>query len=465
MNYNTIDFAYHYKGQRTFLPRSWVLLSSFLIALFIGYFSLSYFDKQDTNVVPLNSDTIISGIQRVTLATLSSQHPVLESFKRLQSTADNKAAGQPVTVQPGDNLSLIFARLHLNSNDLQAIMSLGSKTKPLLNLYPGQELYFYIDKERRLNKLVYQINQLDTLAVSREPTGYQATITRKPTQTRTVFASGIIRNSLFGSALKAGLDSRVILELAEIFAWDIDFALDIQPNDAFNILYEEEWVGDKKLRSGNILAAEFINNGKKFQAVRYVAKDGSADYYTPDGMSMRKAFLRTPVNFRRISSHFNLSRKHPILHRLRAHKGVDYAAARGTPIHAAGNGKITYLGKQRGYGNVIEIQHGEAYTTLYAHMDRFAQRLRKGNRVKQGDIIGYVGSTGLATGPHLHYEFRIAGVHKNPLTVSLPRALPIAAADKSQFIAHADQLIKQLDNYRRTTLVQKELPPTKRKGA
>jgi len=467
MNYNTIDFAYNYKRphkpQRFLISKPAVLLSSFFAALSIGYASLFIVDnnQEDINAIPLSSDTLLTGVQQATFATMSSAHPILNHLEPTAAIAKiavaNKASGQPVIVQPGDNLSLIFSRLQLDANDLQEIMSLGTKTKPLLNLYPGQELRFYLTNGREVDKLVYQINHSDTLTVSRlDEGGYQALIAKKPVDIRTAFASGIIRDSLFASAQKTGLDTRVILELAEIFAWDIDFSLDIQPNDEFNILYEEQWTGDKKLRAGNILAAEFINNGKKYQAVRYIDKEGTPGYYNPNGMSLRKAFLRSPVKFGRVSSHFNLSRRHPILHRIRAHKGVDYAAARGTPIRAVGDGKIISIAKQNGYGNVIELQHGEAYTTLYAHMDRFAQRLRKGSRIKQGQIIGYVGSTGLATGPHLHYEFRIHGVHKNPLTVQLPRSLPIAAEDKRQFIAHADELMKQLYNYRRTTLVLHE---------
>ena len=470
MNYNTIDFAHNYKRRRFLISKPWILLSSFCAALLIGYTSFAIVDhnEEDINAIPFSSDTLLTGVQQATIASISSTHPTLDNFSPT-TVAINKPSGQPVTVQPGDNLSLIFARLNLNANDLQEIMSLGTKTKPLLNLYPGQELRFYIANGRQVDKLVYQINQSDTLTVSRvDHGGYQALIAKKPVETRNAFASGVIRDSLFASAQKTGLDTKVILELAEIFAWDIDFSLDIQPNDEFNILYEEQWIGDKKFRSGNILAAEFINDGQKYQAIRYVDKDGTAGYYTPNGMSMRKAFLRSPVKFGRVSSHFNLARKHPILHRIRAHKGVDYAAARGTPIRAVGDAKIISLGKQNGYGNVIQLQHGELYTTLYAHMDRFAQRLRKGDKVKQGQIIGYVGSTGLATGPHLHYEFRINGVHKNPLTVALPRALPIADADKPQFIARADELMKQLYNYRRTTLVlhaEEEAPQEKRKGA
>ena len=243
------------------------------------------------------------------------------------------------------------------------------------------------------------------------------------------------------------------MELAGIFGWDVDFALDIREGDQFAVLYEQLYLDGERIGTGNILAAEFTNQGKIHRAVRYTDPQGHTDYYAPDGHSMRKTFLRTPVAFSRISSRFNLARKHPILNRIRAHKGVDYAASRGTPITATGNGKIDWLGKKGGYGNTIVIQHGSKYSTLYAHLNSYGRGLKKGSRVRQGQIIGYVGSSGLASGPHLHYEFRVDGVHRNPLTVKLPNAAPLPAKYRDQFKLASSNLLAQLETAKTTATV------------
>ena len=261
-------------------------------------------------------------------------------------------------------------------------------------------------------------------------------------------ASAVIDNSLFQAAQEAGLSDSLTMELAGIFAWDIDFALDIRKGDEFTVLYEEQYLDGENIGEDSIIAAEFINRGEKHHAIRYTDESGNTDYYALDGKSMRKTFLRTPVEFSRISSRFSLGRKHPILNKIRAHKGVDYAAARGTPIKTTGNGKIAFLGKKGGYGNTIVIQQGSHYSTLYAHMSKFRSGLKTGSHVKQGQTIGYVGSTGLATGPHLHYEFRIDGVHRNPLTVKLPGAQPLAKQYRDDFDRKAEALLAQLDTVR-----------------
>jgi murein DD-endopeptidase MepM/ murein hydrolase activator NlpD len=232
----------------------------------------------------------------------------------------------------------------------------------------------------------------------------------------------------------------------DIFGWDIDFALDIQPGDEFNVVYEKQYRNNEYIGDGRILAAEFINAGHVFRAIRFDSPDGEVgNYFTPEGRSMHKQFLRAPVDFTRISSGFNLARLHPILNRIRAHKGVDYAAATGTPIKAAGDGKVSFQGVQNGYGNVVILDHGAGITTLYGHMSRFTKGLRNGERVKQGETIGYVGMTGAATGPHLHYEYRINGGYKDPRTVPLPNAEPIPPAYAADFRHQADLMMTGLD--------------------
>jgi len=258
-------------------------------------------------------------------------------------------------------------------------------------------------------------------------------------------ATAAITRSLFVDGQNAGLSDAIIMRLTEIFGWDIDFALDLRKNDRFSVIYEEIYKGEELIKQDRILAAEFVNRGKRFRAVLYTFDHGRSAYYSDRGEAMRKAFLRTPVNFTRISSRFNLRRKHPILNTIRAHRGVDYAAPSGTPVRATADGRIKFVGRNGGYGRTVEMHHGEIYSTLYAHLSRYARGMKRGKSVTQGQIIGYVGKSGLATGPHLHYEFRVHGVHRNPLTVNLPKADPIEKKYLRDFQEQAKPLLAQLD--------------------
>jgi murein DD-endopeptidase MepM/ murein hydrolase activator NlpD len=256
----------------------------------------------------------------------------------------------------------------------------------------------------------------------------------------------MIETSLFEAGTAAGISDRTTMDMAGIFEWDIDFIQDVRVGDTFTVIYEELWRDGVKLRDGDIIAAEFVNQGKTYRAARFRDASGRVGYYTPDGRSVRKAFIRAPLNFTRISSNFNPNRRHPVLNTIRAHRGVDYAAPTGTPIRAAGDGKVLFRGVQGGYGNTIILQHGGNITTLYGHLSRFGNA-RVGARVNQGDVIGYVGSSGLATGPHLHYEYRVNGVHRNPRTVPLPPADPVAAEEQEAFRAATAPLWRLLDGY------------------
>lgn len=240
------------------------------------------------------------------------------------------------------------------------------------------------------------------------------------------------------------------MNVAGIFAWDVDFILDIRSGDNYYVQFEEIWQDGEFVTDGEIIAAEFNNNGRQIRAVRFKDKDNVTDYFTPDGNSVRKAFIRAPVDFTRISSNFNPNRRHPILNTIRAHRGVDYAAPRGTPIKAAGDGKVIFRGNKSGYGKVVILQHGGNITTLYAHMSSFAAKARVGSRVRQGQTIGYVGMTGLATANHLHYEYRLNGVHRNPRTVSLPDAEPIKAEYRQQFLTEAAPILEELEKFKST---------------
>lgn len=349
---------------------------------------------------------------------------------------------QDIKVKRGDTLSAIFSRLKLNHTDLHNIMAMKSETKVLKRLLPGQTLRFQ-SNDGEIQQLVFEKDKLNSLKVSRVPDGFSVQHIVRALDRRVAYGEGEIQSSLFEAATAAGLSNSLTMELASIFGWDIDFALDMRQGDRFRVMYEEQYLEGKKVGEGPILAAEFVNRGNAFQAIRYTDASGRSDYFTPGGLSMRKAFLRTPVDFARIASRFG-KRKHPILNRMRLHKGVDYAARSGTPIKAAGDGKVIFRGTKGGYGRTVIVQHGGRYNTLYAHMSSYRRKVRVGTRVKQGQIIGYVGRSGLATGPHLHYEFRVNGVHRNPLTVKLPNAKPISAEFKTDFLAHAERMIAQL---------------------
>lgn len=358
-------------------------------------------------------------------------------------------------VKNGDTLAAIFARHKLSATELHNIMALGKSTRDLRYIKPGNTIHILRDADGKLLELTLEKNRLESLRVSRVEKGFEAKqISREP-ETRITYAGSKINNSLFEAGQKSGLPQAVIMELAGIFGWDIDFALDIRQGDEFRLVYEEQFLDGEKIRNGNILAAEFVNRGHSYRAVRYQAKNGRADYYTPTGQNMRKAFLRSPVDFRRISSRFG-KRHHPVLNRMRMHTGVDYAASRGTPIRATGDGKIIHRSRKGGYGKTVIIRHGSKYSTLYAHMSSYNRKARNGSKVKQGQIIGYVGATGRATGPHLHYEFRVHGAHRNPLTVKLPSAASINKALKTDFIEQTRGLIAQLDGLQRVNVALAE---------
>lgn len=351
-----------------------------------------------------------------------------------------------MTVASGDTLSGLFDRYGLPAADWMALSKTAKAGDALTRIRPGDRLRIDRDASGRVTKLEYPLDQLTTLMVERGDSGeFLAQTLTVDVEERTAYATGEIHSSLFATANAAGLSDKLTMELANIFGWDIDFALDIRRGDQFAVVYQQRFLDGEKIADGDILAAEFINQGRVIRAVRFETPEGDADYYTPSGDSMRKAFIRTPVDFARISSGFNLNRKHPILNTIRAHKGVDYAAPRGTPIKSTGDGKVIFAGTKGGYGRTVIVQHGRQYTTLYAHMNSFRKGIRTGARVRQGQTIGYVGSSGLATGPHLHYEFRLDGVHRNPVTVPLPRAHPVPAALKAEFMQATTPLVAQLN--------------------
>ncbi len=362
-------------------------------------------------------------------------------------------AWKTLKVRSGDSMAVLFKKAKIKPRQLHALMQLGENTAYLRRIHPGDIIKVMSNDDGTLVALNYQIDTIRYLHVERVDEQLSASIHKHEIEVRTAYASGEIKHSLFLSSKKAGLSQNMTMELANIFGWDIDFALDIRNGDQFTVIYEQRFKNGQKIKDGNILAAEFINQGKTHRALRYtdpVTK--RTGYYSPDGHSLRKAFLRSPVNFSRISSRFTTKRYHPILHKLRSHKGVDYAAGRGTPVRASGDGKVIFKGRKGGYGRAIILRHGNKYTTLYAHLNSYNKKIRNGKRVTQGQIIGYVGSSGLASGPHLHYEFRVNGVHRNPLTVKFPGTKPIAKRYRDSFKLSTQGFTTQLDVLSRNTL-------------
>jgi murein DD-endopeptidase MepM/ murein hydrolase activator NlpD len=349
-----------------------------------------------------------------------------------------------LTIRRGDSLDRLFRKNGLSIGDLARIMKLDESRQHLRMIRPGDELKVKHDNGTVL-ALSRELDIVRMLEVDRAGDEFSATVYDRPLETRRVSANGTINSSLFEAAADAGVSDRTIMNLAGIFAWDIDFVLDIRQGDSFSVVYEEKWRDDERLAEGKIVAAEFVNRGESFRALRYVDPDGRPDYFTPEGRSVRKAFMRAPVEFSRISSNFNPRRRHPILNTIRAHRGVDYAAPSGTPVRAAGDGKVIFRGQKSGYGNAVILQHGGNITTLYGHLSKFSRSAGMNKRVRQGDTIGFVGMTGLATAPHLHYEYRTAGVHRNPRTVELPEADPINPGLKADFLAQTAPLVQLLD--------------------
>jgi len=351
-----------------------------------------------------------------------------------------------IAVRNGENLSQLFGDLGLPATDCAAVMQLGGDAAQLRHLRVGDVLNLRIENQR-LAELTYALDEARTLDVRRGAGGLSATTLTSAIEHRSVATSGSIQDSLFVDGRRANLSDRMIMQFADVFGYDIDFAQDLQQGDRFAVVYDQIYKNGRKLRDGDILAAEFINQGHIFKAVRHVDAGGHAAYYSADGHCLKKAFIRTPVDYARISSGFSLNRMHPILHRMRAHQGVDYAAPIGTPVKATGDGRVEFAGRKGGYGNFIVIRHWGPYETAYGHLSRFKPGIHAGTQVHMGEVIAYVGMTGLATGPHLHYEFRVNGVHVNPVTVPLPRAEMIQGTQAlASFRTETEPLLAQLDS-------------------
>lgn len=417
-------------------------LASFVVAKF----------RDDATDDRFSTDTVLSEIPEQPLAG-----PIPESEATalpLVAEIAPEPAPEPMLremvheVRPGDSTARIFTSLEIPQRELKLL----ERTKPhgerLADIHPGHTFTFTVNGNNEIIKLTYAPSRLEKLAFERAGDGFIGREVQRDPEIQTAYKHATIDSSLFVASQRAGLDDSLTMRLAQIFQWDIDFVLDIRKGDEFYVLFEERYLDNEFIGYGEILAAEFINQKDSYRAVRYVTESGKSGYFNPEGRNMRKAFLRAPVEFSRISSNFNLRRKHPLYKRTMPHRGIDYAAPTGTPILASGDGRIQSASKSDANGNYIVLQHGEEFTTKYLHLSRFARGVRAGSRVEQGQIIGYVGSTGWATGPHLHYEFLVNGVHQNPRTVKLPDARPISEDEIPRFASTTTEYFGRLEDYK-----------------
>ena len=352
-----------------------------------------------------------------------------------------------IEIRRHDTLDALFRRWRLSLSDLAELRALPDVRKSLDRLNPG-DVILLTHLDGALESLTRKLSDTETLVVNRGADGFATDVIENPLEVHSASLAGTVVSSLFGAVGAAGGSDPLAVALADVFKYDIDFVNEVQPGDSFVMAYEQKWQDGEFLRDGDVVAAEFVNRGRVYRAVRYLMPDGSVEYFTPEGHNVRKAFLRFPVDFARVSSGFSRNRRHPVLNTVRAHKGIDFAAPVGTPIKAAGSGRIIERGYKGGYGNAIVLAHPGSVTTLYGHMSRFKRGHRVGQKVKQGEVIGYIGMTGLASGPHLHYEYRVGGVHRNPATIKLPSAESIPAALREDFMAASAPLLAQLDELR-----------------
>ena len=364
---------------------------------------------------------------------------------------EDEGSWETFQVGSGDTLAKIFKRAGFSARDTYDVTQAGELAKTLVTLIPGDELQLRAGEDGSFDGLRYAISYKEALLIKRnaEDDGLTAQLEAKEIETRYSFAQGEIDSSFWNAGVDAGLTDNQIMHLAGIFGWDIDFAMGIRQGDLFNIVYEENYIDGEFVGYGDIVAAEFVNQGERFVAIQH--DDGN--YYTPEGRSMRKSFLRAPINFKYVSSNFTKARFHPVQKRWKSHNGTDYVAAVGTPIMAAGDGKVIEASYNRFNGNYVFIQHGEKYVTKYLHLKK--RGVKRGDTVKQGQTVGYLGSTGMVTGAHLHYEFLVDGVHRNPRTVELPKARPIDSSEKDAFMKIAEVRLGQLDNTKRLMLAMK----------
>lgn len=411
-----------------------VLVTCFgLLGLFI--FSVIYLPTHQLNdepsftnppAIPLGSESNNESAAPIKSEPVPVAEPVAESEPALEQ--------QAVTVEAGDNLSVLFDRLHISPQQLHTIVQLPLMKQAIKNLHAGQILQFSTDDKNQLIRLVLPIDHDENLVIQKTATGYQATKKTQPTDIATEQKQALVVSSFNAAGSQAEIPQKILANFAQIYSWKIDFVRSVRHGDHFSIIYQLiKNLKTQKVEPGNIIAAAYTHGQDTLYAFRYRDHLGRVDYYDQNGRSLRKAFIRKPINIGRISSPFSLSRMDPVLKKLRPHTGTDFAAPYGTPIHATGDGRIILRGRKGGYGRCIVINNGHNITTLFGHMSRFNPKYTIGSYVKMNDVIGYIGTSGWSTGPHVHYEYRIKRRYENPMTVKLPNANPIPNNEREAY--------------------------------
>jgi murein DD-endopeptidase MepM/ murein hydrolase activator NlpD len=386
-------------------------------------------------------------------------HTVIENLQLPNAATPSDAAGNfwhEERIQRGDTISALLDRLNVNNEDIAGFLRSARDSKSLRLLIPGRIVRAQTDQEGNLLALQYISSSESMLKVEKQAEEFKSSDEAVPLEARLMMKSAEIKSSLFGATDAANIPDSIAMQIADIFSSDIDFHSDLQKGDKVTVVYESFHNKGELIKTGRVLAAEFTNSGMSYRAVYFQDREGRGGYYTPEGKNLRKAFLRSPLEFSRVTSGFTKARFHPVLKTWRAHKGVDYGAPTGTRVKAVADGTVAFVGKQGGYGNLIILQHQGQFSTAYGHLSAFTKNLRRGSKVSQGDVIGQVGMTGVATGPHLHYEFRVAGVQRNPLSIPMPTAFPIAAQYKADFSMIAENLAMRLNLLKNTNLASLE---------
>ena len=385
----------------------------------------------------VSSDTPLENVPRAEVI----QALAMPAFETDESNEEEFRASE--SILRGDTVATLLQRLNVNDPAAFNFLRTEPAAKSIFQLRPGRNLQAITDADGELQKLRYLHSPEQFLEISRQENGFSAKELILEPSRQTAQRSGIIKSSLYGATDDAGIPDAIATQIARIFSTDIDFHVDLRKGDSFSVIYEMLYFEGEYLRPGRVLSAEFVNNGKKFEAFLFSDASGSESYFTATGQNRAKSFLRSPLEFSRVSSGFG-GRMHPIMKNWRAHTGVDFAAPRGTPVWSTADGIVDFVGVKGGYGNVVEVRHSNGVSTLYAHLSAFAQGVRAGTRVSQGQTLAFVGATGWATGPHLHYEFKIANVHQDPMKVALPKADPILPQYRDAFLQSARTQLSQL---------------------
>lgn len=400
-------------AERRVSLRTLVALSTLPLFGVVAAFGLS----PDTNTLDITPQTITEAI----------------ALPALAQAADSNAYSRESVIQRGDTLASVLARLKIDDLDIQRLLAADSVRQLATSIRAGKQIQAVTGPDGSLHSIQFERSDAPDLLIRREGDAFVAQEQDEIQETRVVMRSGRILSSLYGATDSAGIPDRIADQMADAFSTQIDFREDLRRGDTFSVIYTVNYRNGEPVATGKLLAAEFVNAGKPFRAVLFRDPFGSETYYTPEGESLKKGFLRSPLEFSRVTSSFSNSRKHPVYGFHRAHTGVDFGAPTGTRVKATGDAVVKFAGRKGGYGNLVILRHHNGYETYYAHLSAFASGIRPGRAVSQGQLIAYVGSTGASTGPHLHYEVRIAGKPYNPMTIKLPGSPPLAVAQRARF--------------------------------